>query len=123
MPTENALTITSGSITNSTAIESTPPRKWRDTPDGSNDFIVDIWYNGKWVPAYFSDIKKGDFYLLLNVNLDPTQCFFAAADCIRMGGSPWAPTLGIPKGSEIVQAPAIKDINTIASPTERKLLK
>ena len=120
MSTENELTVTTGSITNSTAIDCIPTRRWRAEPDGPNDKQVDIWYRGKWVPAFFSDIKEGDCYLILDVNLEPTLCFYAASDCKRYvppgnyRGSYGHPTFIIARGSEIVQAPAIKDVNTIA---------
>ena len=72
------------------------------------------------MPAFFSDIKEGDCYLILDVNLEPTLCFYAASDCKRYvppgnyRGSYGHPTFIIARGSEIVQAPAIKDVNTIA---------
>lgn len=132
MSTGNELNPIDGSDTNSTAsVSISPPRQWRDSPDGRNDKQVDIWYNGKWVPAYFSDIKTGDFYLILDVDLAPTLCFFAASDVRRYassrsyltGAQEGHPSFMIRNGSEIVQAPAIKDINTTALQHERKMLK
>lgn len=106
-------------------------RAWRTEPDGPNDRQVDIWYNGKWIPAFFSDIKAGDFFLLLDVKLDPTQCFYAASDCQRhvlrgrWGAADGHPTHVIRNGSEIVQAPALKDINSEGELTcsKSKLIK
>jgi hypothetical protein len=115
---------------NSIVSGSTPAvvsRQWSDEPDGPNDKQVDIWWNGNWVPAYMKDIKAGDFYLILGVTLEPTQCFYAASDCVRYvsrgrwGAEDSAPNFMIKNGTEIVQAPAIKDIPAIE--TERKLLK
>lgn len=88
-------------------------RKFRDEPDGVNDREVEIWHNDNWVPAYFSDIKKDDFYLI-----DPMrhmhkedQCFYAAADCVGKPARQWGyatngpKTFIIPRGAQIVQAP------------------
>jgi len=98
-----------------------PPRVWSTEPDGPNDRPVDIWNSqtGNWVPAFFKDIRKGDFYLILDVNLEPGKCFRAASDCQRSvmpgrwGREDRAPTFFIRNGMEIVQAPAIKDINLV----------
>lgn len=110
-----------GSLTAGTTTVSIQTRQWRAEPDGPNDIPADIWYNGKWVPAWFSDIKAGDFYLLMDANLEPDRCFYAASDVRRNIQRNGQPQHVIRNGSQIVQAPAIKDINTIAH--ERKLLK
>src|SRR6478736_1504632 len=58
-------------------------RQWSTEQDGPNDHSVDIWWRGKWIPAFFKDIKKGDFYMLLNANLEPDRCFLAGSDVKR----------------------------------------
>ncbi len=111
MSTENQLTHRSTSDTNSTASELIPARQWSSTQDGPQDPIVDIWYNGKWVPAYFKDIRAGDFFLYLDSQLNPDQCFFAKTPArsigVWQGQKCWAVD-----GLEIKQAPAIRDVNT-----------
>ena len=110
-----------------TSVAVVPARVWSSEPDGPNDRQVDIWYNGNWVPAFFKDIRKGDFYLIIGVDLEPEKCFLAASDCQRtVPMRRWSfkeepPTFFIRSGSEIVQAPAIKDI-TPALTTESHLL-
>lgn len=112
-----------------TEVAVVPPRQWSTEPDGPNDRQVDIWYNGNWVPAFFKDIRKGDFYLILGVNLEPEKCFLAASDCQRtVPQHRWsykeeAPTFFIRLGSEVVQAPAIKDINPAVTTETHLLLK
>lgn len=108
-----------------------PPRVWSTEPDGPNDRPVDIWNSqtGNWVPAFFKDIRKGDFYLILNVDLEPDKCFRAASDCQRtVPHRRWSfkeepPTFFIRNGSEIVQAPAIKDITPVLTNESHLLLK
>lgn len=119
------LTVSSSTPNQSTSSEVavTPPRQWSTEPDGPNDRQVDIWNpaTGNWVPAFFKDIRKGDFYLILNVDLEPDKCFLAASNCQRSvvpgrwGGADSAPTFFIRNGSEIVQAPAIKDIPALTN--------
>lgn len=112
-----------------TSVAVVPPRVWSSEPDGPNDRPVEIYNpaSGNWVPAFFKDIRKGDFYLILGVNLEPEKCFRAASDCQRtVPHRRWSfkeepPTFFIRNGSEIVQAPAIKDI-TPALTTESHLL-
>lgn len=118
----NSIVSSSTDPTNpSTEVAVVPARQWSTEPDGPNDRPVDIWNpaTGNWVPAFFKDIRKGDFYLILNVNLEPDKCFLAASDCQRtVPQSRWSfkeepPTFIIRNGSEIVQAPTIKDINPL----------
>lgn len=81
------------------------PRTWSLQARGVNDRPVDIWYNNKWVPAFFSDIKKGDFFLGLNSNLEPGACYRAFSN---VSASTYH---GITSfhitGMEIVQAPEV----------------
>jgi hypothetical protein len=104
-------------------------RQWSTEQDGPNDKVVDIWYNGSWVPAFFKDIRKGDFYLILDVHLNPTQCFLAASNCQRStpmrrwSSKEEAPTFFIRNGSEIVQAPAIHERYLPVSNASHPLLK
>jgi hypothetical protein len=90
-------------------------RQWRDEPLGRYDRQVDIWWNGKWVPGFFSDIRAGDFFLDINMKtLEPGRCF-AAAEAPTRSGDPANPTFML-RGAQITQAPAtqeIKDINQI----------
>lgn len=97
-------------------------RSWKTEPDGPNDRPVDIWFNANWVPAYFSDIKKGDFFLDIKVDLEQGRCFLATTDVCR---SVWK---GVPsfvtQGLEVVQAPAISTTIAIEGPsTNTKLLE
>lgn len=125
----NSIVLSStGSSSPETDVSVVPPRVWSTEPDGPNDRQVDIWNpaSGNWVPAFFKDIRKGDFYLILGVDLEPEKCFLAASDCQRtVPMRRWSskeepPTFFIRNGSEIVQAPAIKDIPAIT--TESHLL-
>jgi len=88
-------------------------RQWSTEQDGPHDRPVDIWYNGSWVPAFFKDIKAGDFFLILDHNLDPGKCFHAMSDCKRCGTANGHSNFIIMKGMEIVQAPTIKDITAL----------
>lgn len=82
-------------------------REWRSEPKGRYDRPVDIWYNQNWVPAFFSDIKKGDFFLDSAVASGEGRCFLAKSDCMQ---SCWIGDWSfVISGMEIVQAPA-KDI-------------
>ena len=125
----NSIVSSSTEPTGSSAEIAVPPREWTTEPDGPNDRPVDIWYNGSWVPAFFSNIRKGDFYLILDMNLEPDKCFRAASDCQRtVPQSRWSlkeepPTFIIRNGSEIVQAPAIQDINPAITNETHLLLK
>jgi hypothetical protein len=98
-------------------------RVFREEPDGPNDRMVDIYYNGKWIPAYFTDIKKGDFFLDINAaTLDPGRCFFAASDCHEGGTWNGIKTFIIPNGAQIVTAPETKEIDITALPNSNTLL-
>ena len=100
-------------------------RQWSTEPDGKYDRAVDIWVNGKWVPAYFKDILAGDFYLLIGVDLEPGRCFRAGSDARRMSarpqysGAPEDPSFVILGGMEIVQAPAMKDLPALTTDPKR----
>jgi hypothetical protein len=87
-------------------------RSWRSEPDGPYDPLVDIWYNGKWVPACFSDVRAGDFFLYLDNKLNPGLCFYAKADAKKIGLYRGHPQYAIGGATEIKQAPAIRDVNT-----------
>jgi hypothetical protein len=97
-------------------------RVWSTEPDGPNDRAVDVWNpaTGNWIPAFFKDIKKGDFYLLLGFDLGPDRCFLAGSDVKRYeppergGSGKFNATFVILGGAEIVQAPAIVDITPAA---------
>lgn len=94
-----------------------PHRVFRDEPDGINDREIEIWYNDNWVPAFFSDIKAGDFYLMdpLKHTHREDQCFFAASDCKysymmnRYSENLGPKTFIISQGSQIVQAPKLPE--------------
>ncbi len=92
-------------------------RYWADEPDGPNDRPIEIWISGNWVPAYFSDLRAGDFFLDLKANLDPGRCFRATSNVTR------SVYLGVAsfvvKGMEIVQAPALAEVvlETLPAPT------
>lgn len=83
-------------------------RSWSTEKDGPNDKPIEIWYNGNWVPAFFKDIKPGDFFLMLDHNLDPSMCFMSKSGVRR---TLWngIPTFSI-EGLEVVQRSSIKDI-------------
>lgn len=101
-------------------------RVWSTEQDGPNDKTVDIWYNGKWVPAYFKDILKGDFFLMIGLDLEPGRCFLAGSDARTCGRSVTGHmTYIIPQGMEIVQAPALKDIpaDTLPQPAVPLLIE
>lgn len=126
---KTGLVVTGGSLIAGASIDSIQNRVWRAEADGPNDRPVDIWWAGKWVPAWFSDIKAGDFYLLLDHKLEPDRCFYAASDCKRhmprgniYSAQEGHPTHIIRNGSQIVQAPALKDINTVALPEVKQAL-
>jgi hypothetical protein len=99
-------------------------RNWVEEPDGPNDRQIEIWWNNNWVPAYFSDIRSGDFYLLLDTKLDEGRCFLAKSDVLK---SPYRGVVSfiVPNGVEIVQAPSIKDVEipTIEADNFLKLTK
>lgn len=89
-----------------------PKRQWKDEPDGPNDRPVEIWYNNNWVPAFFSDVKKGDFYLWSGVDLlEPGKCFFANSDCVPQQGNQYKYGFVVVSGSEIVAAPERKEVD------------
>jgi|SRR5471030_130558 len=83
-------------------------RQWSSEPDGLNDKAIEIWHNGNWVPAYFKDLRAGDFFLNLDSKLNADQCFLAKSNCKR---SVWnhIPSFMV-EGIEVVTAPAMKDI-------------
>lgn len=91
-------------------------RQWREEPLGRYDRQVDIWWNGKWVPGFFSDIQAGDFFLDINMKTsEPGRCFAAAEAPKRTGTDIDNPTF-ILRGAQITQAPEtqeLKDINQI----------
>lgn len=103
-------------------------RQWSIEPDGKYDRPVDIWNpeTGNWIPAFFKDIKAGDFYLLIGVDMEPGRCFRAGSDARRMAarpkysGAPEDPSFVILGGMEIVQAPAMKDLAVPALETNPK---
>ena len=95
----------------------TPPlRFWRDEPWGPNDREIEIWYNGNWVPAFFSDLKKGDMFLDVAIGaLNPGKCYGCSTDVkvsymTRRGALDEGPPSFMIQGLEILQAPTIKDI-------------
>lgn len=98
-------------------------RAWKTERQGVNDVDVDIWNpeTGNWIPAFFSDIRKGDFYLLIGVNLEPGRCFVAGSDVRNNGGK--NPTFVILGGAEIGQAPAMKDVPALDGTTPRLEMK
>lgn len=98
-------------------------RVWSTERQGVNDVDVDIWNpeSGNWVPAFFSDIRKGDFYLLIGVNLEPGRCFIAGSDVRSSGGR--SPTFVILGGAEIGQAPAMKDVPLVEGTLPRLEMK
>jgi hypothetical protein len=101
-------------------------RTWKNEPDGPNDREVDIWYNSKWVPAFFSDIQEGDFFLDVKMgNIEAGKCFFAKSKVYRSVSPRTGWASFVVQGIEVVQAPAIKDINTIATlpDKEKRLLE
>lgn len=85
-------------------------RLWSTDQDGPNDKMVDIWFNNKWVPAYFKDIRKGDFFLMIGLDLEPGKCFVAMSSARALGKWSGNQTYIINDGMEIAQAPALKDI-------------
>lgn len=101
-------------------------RTWRSEPDGQYDRQVDIWYNNNWVPAYFSDIRRGDFFLDVKLgDIGKDRCYLAKSDVKRIKSiwpeSDWRhndPSFQV-QGLEIVQAPAIKDITPLSITTEQ----
>ena len=99
-------------------------RVWSTEQDGPNDKTVDIWHEGRWVPAYFKDIKAWDFFLMIEMNLEPGKCFLAKSPAIKMGVWNGHRTYMVKDGMEIVQAPALKEINPAkALPNNPPLLK
>ena len=89
-------------------------RNWRYEPDGPNDREVDIWFNNGWVPAFFSDIKKGDFFLDVKLGTpEKGRCFMSTSDVRRSISCVTGYPSFIIQGLEIVQAPAIVDINPL----------
>lgn len=101
-------------------------RIWSTEPDGPNDRAVDVWNpaTGNWIPAFFKDIKKGDFYLLIGFDAGPDRCFLAGSDVKRYapperwgGGRVPDATFVILGGAEIVQAPSLVDITPAALET------
>jgi hypothetical protein len=88
-------------------------RQWSTEQDGPNDKTVDIWWNGKWVPAYFKDIKKGDFFLMIGLDLEPGRCFLAKSNAKKCGVFGGNQTYIVNDGMEVVQAPAIVEINPV----------
>lgn len=94
-------------------------RTWRTEPDGEFDRPVEIWFNANWVPAFFSDIKAGDFYLDLNIKLEPGRCFRAASNAKRIADrSDTNPTYLIARGCEVVQAPYLQ-VEMVINPDNR----
>ena len=90
-------------------------RTWHAEPDGPNDREIDIWYRGSWVPAYFSDIQNGDFFLDVKMGeIAAGKCFLAKSKLYRSVSPITGKASFVVQGIEVVQAPAIKDINTIA---------
>lgn len=87
-------------------------REWSTDQDGPNDKPVDIWFNGNWVPAFFKDIRAGDFFLIIGTNLESDKCFVARSNAIKMGVWSGHRTYMIKDGMEIAQAPALKEINS-----------
>jgi hypothetical protein len=84
-------------------------RVWSTEQDGPNDRCIEIWYNNNWVPAYFKDLKKGDFFLNQNSHLNVDQCFLAKSDCRR---SVYRSVVSfLIEGIEVVQAPAFVEPN------------
>lgn len=77
---------------------------------------VDIWYSNQWLPAYFSDLREGDFFLILDNSLSPTECFYCAGN-VYSTNSRGGLTFIMPRGCSVVQRPALelKDINTLAN--------
>jgi hypothetical protein len=132
MSTESRFDLKSSSDTNLTATGSSPttkgsvaetsPRKWSTVQDGPLDPAVDIWWNGKWVPAYYKDIRAGDFFLYLTEELNPDLCYYAHANARTFGTFNGHNNYGINGATEVKQAPAIRDINTKALPHEVLLL-
>lgn len=96
-------------------------RHWRSEPLGIYDRAVEIWYNNTWVPAYFSDILAGDFFLDLKMNLEPDRCFLAASNVVALNTSSDNPTLLLKNGSQIVQVPAKVEIDITAIQNEKPL--
>lgn len=99
-------------------------REWKLEPDGPNDRDVDIYFNGCWVPAFFSDLQKGDFFLDVKMQrIEDNQCFLATSN-VRRSVSPHSGKASfVIQGLEVVQAPALKDINTIALPSTQPVLE
>lgn len=111
-------------ITQVTELVDDSGRKWRAEPDGPNDRPVDIYYNGTWVPAYFSDLQKGDFFLDVKMmRIEDNQCFMATSKLIRSVSPHSQKASFIIQGLEVVQAPAlkIKDINALPAAEQLRL--
>lgn len=85
-------------------------RVWSTEQDGPYDKHIEIWHNGNWVPAFFKDLRKGDFFLNLDSHLNPDQCFMVSSNVKRIMERGRASF--IVEGIQIVQAPSIKDIET-----------
>ncbi len=100
-------------------------RTWVAEPRGRHDRMVDIWFNDQWVPAWFSDVRAGDFWATLDGNLEIDKCFRAASDAKPIGKDRNGdPSFIILKGCEIVQAPSIselRDINALPTSSVNKL--
>jgi hypothetical protein len=91
-------------------------RSWKTEPDGPDDKEIEIFWNANWIPAYFSDLKKDDFFITLNANLNPDQCFLAKSDVKRI---PYRDKVTfVIQGMEVVQAPStvIKESHQIEAP-------
>lgn len=119
-------------VTGSTALTTSPvdatlvnkQREWSSHQDGPNDKTVDIWYNNGWTPAYFKDILKGDFFIMIGLDLEPGRCFLAGSNARSCGRFAGNQTYIIPQGMEIVQAPALVDINPASTlPHQTPLLE
>lgn len=73
------------------------------------------------MPAFFSEIRAGDFYLVDTIHVQPGSALYAASDCIRFvprgryGQEDGWPTFMIKNGSEIRQLP-MRDINPVDEP-------
>lgn len=115
--TEIAITTPLTTLPSDAGAVATETRNWKAEPDGEFDRPVEIWYNNNWVPAFFSDLHSGDFFLDLKANLDPGRCFKATSDILRSVYKGKASF--IVKGLEIVQAPehVEKVVEALPEPT------